>query len=145
MECSCTRGNEPPGSIKWRGISWLTEDALASHEGLCSMKFVRCFLSKSDRDTVILQSSVGIFPRRECCWLKILSRNTKVWGTKLDTRMSNIQRKCGFPAQKGVGYPWTNGTVAPSSTVQVATKKLIFFLRSTNFKLLRKMRVKLKK
>jgi len=42
--------------------------------------------------------------------------------------MSNIQRKCGLPAEKGVGYPWTSGTVAPRSKVQVATKTGFFAL-----------------
>jgi hypothetical protein len=40
--------------------------------------------------------------------------------------MSIIQRKCEFPAQKGIGYPWTSGTVALSSTVQVAIKPDFF-------------------
>ena len=64
---TCRGGNELSGFHKMWGISWLAEDALVSHEGLCSMEFARCFLSKPDRDTVILrvQSSAGTFPRSE--------------------------------------------------------------------------------
>jgi hypothetical protein len=37
---SCEHGNEPSGSIKRQGISWLAELLLASQVGLCSIEFV---------------------------------------------------------------------------------------------------------
>jgi hypothetical protein len=40
--------------------------------------------------------------------------------------MSNIQRKLGFPAEKGVGYAWTSGTAAPRTTAKGATKTGLF-------------------
>jgi hypothetical protein len=41
---SCECGNEPSGSRKIRGISWLTEDLLTCQEGLCYMDLVTLFL-----------------------------------------------------------------------------------------------------
>ena len=35
---ACECGNEPSGSIKMRGISWLAANQLASQEGLCTME-----------------------------------------------------------------------------------------------------------
>jgi hypothetical protein len=37
---SCEHGNQPSGSIKRRGISWLAERLSASQEGLCSIELV---------------------------------------------------------------------------------------------------------
>ena len=41
--CECS--NEPSGSIKGREFQWLTEDLLASEEGLCFMEWVSEWVS----------------------------------------------------------------------------------------------------
>jgi len=40
MAGSCQCGNEPSGSTKHGGISWLAENLLVSHEGLCFMELL---------------------------------------------------------------------------------------------------------
>ena len=40
MADACECGNELSGSVKWRGISRLAANQLASQEGLCTMDYV---------------------------------------------------------------------------------------------------------
>jgi 23S rRNA A2030 N6-methylase RlmJ len=40
VECSCEKSNEPSGSIKYVGSSWVAAQMVASQEGLSSMELV---------------------------------------------------------------------------------------------------------